>query len=77
MHRVEELKKTGMEFFPDVYVRVRGSRKGKWQATDVHYNSMDNRALFNYRFIMPRFTFPHIKKKLFKRDQHYHPTLYV
>ena len=60
VHTVEDITGKGSkEFFPDIYVMARmRSPQTEWRLTDVHRNSVKSRALFQYRLILPTFTYP-------------------
>lgn len=51
VHKIENLRAQGHEFFPDVYIKAK--LNDVKEVTDIHYGSMKGIALFNYRLIFP------------------------
>ncbi|KAK8380837.1 hypothetical protein O3P69_008046 [Scylla paramamosain] len=71
---------TAKEIFPDVYFKVRMSKpRGEWRLTDVHYNCVKRQAFFNYRLVLPSFSYPAPPRRvgLFRRKKISPPTLEV
>ena len=45
--------------FPHLYFKVRMSNpRGQWRLTDIHHNCVNSQALFNYRIVLPPFSYP-------------------
>lgn len=79
VHRVDDIVQFG-ELFPDVYVKARMKElPSQWCRTDVHKKCVNSTALFEYRLVLPPFTYPArpVRRGLCRRLRRLPPTLEI